>query len=342
MSIQTVLDKISPSDLGITLPHEHLALNYDGFYVAPPPELESYIDGQITLKNIGFIRQYPYGCRSNLKFYDKESVVGVLRDVHLFKHLGGGTIVENSSIGLRTDLNLKQISKETGVHIVSGAGFYLAQTQQGNVLSKTKEMMYDSILNDFSSEDLKCGVIAEVASDWPISDFERHAIEASAEAQQTLKCGVSFHPARNLEAPFEIVRYYLEAGGNAKKCVMSHLDRTLLRNEEKLFELAEMGIYTQFDLFGVECSYYQLNPVFDMPSDGDRINMLIKLVREGRLKQLLMSHDIHTKHRLTQFGGHGYHHIITNVLPRMKAKGLTQNEIDTIVKRNPAEWLTIG
>lgn len=342
MSIQTVLGKISPSELGITLTHEHMALNYDGFYVAPPPELSSHLEGPITLKNVGFVRQYPYGSRSNLKFNDAESAEAVLHDVHLFKRLGGGTIVENSTIGLRTSLDLKKLSMETGVLVVAGAGYYLGQTQQNQVLSKTTEMMYETILHDFKSDDLKCGVIAEAASDWPISDFERNAIVASAKAQQTLKCGVSFHPARNLEAPFEIVRYYLEAGGDAKKCVMSHLDRTLLRNEEKLFELAEMGVYTQFDLFGVECSYYQLNPVFDMPSDGDRINMVIKLVREGRRKQVLMSHDIHTKHRLTHFGGHGYHHIITNVLPRIKAKGLSQEDVDTIVKHNPAEWLTIG
>lgn len=342
MSIQTVLGNISPPALGITLTHEHLALNFDGFYVAPPSELASFIDDQINLRNIGFIRQYPYGSRFNLNFADAESNTAALRDVHLFKQLGGGTIVENSSIGLRTDIDLKKISKETGVHIVAGTGFYLSKVQQSQVLSKTTEMMYDIILSDFKSEDLKCGVIAEVGSDWPISDFERQAIVATAEAQQTLKCGVSFHPARNLEAPFEIIRGYLEAGGDANKCVMSHLDRTLLRDEEKLFELAETGVYTQFDLFGVECSYYQLNPVFDMPSDGDRINMILKLVREGRLKQVLMSHDVHTKHRLTEYGGHGYHHIITNILPRMKAKGLSQDEIDTIVKQNPAEWLTIG
>lgn len=30
---------------------------------------------------------------------------------------------------------------------------------------------------------------------------------------------------RNPQAPFEIIRLYLEAGGKANKCVMSHLDR---------------------------------------------------------------------------------------------------------------------
>lgn len=31
--------------------------------------------------------------------------------------------------------------------------------------------------------------------------------------------------AREVKAPFEIIRLYLEAGGKADKCIMSHLDR---------------------------------------------------------------------------------------------------------------------
>lgn len=31
--------------------------------------------------------------------------------------------------------------------------------------------------------------------------------------------------ARDPQAPFEIIRLYLEAGGKADKCIMSHLDR---------------------------------------------------------------------------------------------------------------------
>lgn len=59
------------------------------------------------------------------------------------------------------------------------------------------------------------------------SDFERKTIRATAAAQQVLKCPVSFHPGRNAMAPFEIMRIFTEAGGDAKKVVMSHLDRKL-------------------------------------------------------------------------------------------------------------------
>lgn len=57
------------------------------------------------------------------------------------------------------------------------------------------------------------------------SEFERRSIRATAESQQILGCGVSFHPGRHPDAPFEILRIFLEAGGNVDKCIMSHLDR---------------------------------------------------------------------------------------------------------------------
>lgn len=59
------------------------------------------------------------------------------------------------------------------------------------------------------------------------ADFEKRAIRATGEIQEVLGCGVSFHPGRDAEAPFEIMRLYLEAGGRADKAIMSHVDREL-------------------------------------------------------------------------------------------------------------------
>lgn len=70
--------------------------------------------------------------------------------------------------------------------------------------------------------------------------------------------------------------------------------------DEDLLEFAKLGTYCQFDLFGTECSYYQLHMPIDMPSDAQRIDRLKVLRDDGKLDKLLMSHDIHTKHRLVR------------------------------------------
>lgn len=59
-------------------------------------------------------------------------------------------------------------------------------------------------------------------------DFEKRAIQATALIQQETKKPVTFHPGRNSQAPFEIMRIFMEAGGNPENVVMSHLDSNAL------------------------------------------------------------------------------------------------------------------
>ena len=63
---------------------------------------------------------------------------------------------------------------------------------------------------------------------------------------------------------------------------------------------SEFGSYCQFDLFGIENSYFQLKPRIDYPSDAQRIAMIQNLIDEKFEDKILMAHDIHTKHRLVR------------------------------------------
>ncbi|XP_039755949.1 phosphotriesterase-related protein [Pararge aegeria] len=345
--IQTVRGDVQPEVLGRTLTHEHLCMKFTHFYREPPKEIENNFNEGFTCSKIGYIRQFPYSSRYNLLLNDPDARDAVSSDVQLYKSLGGGSIVENTTLGLERDIGFyKRVSESTDVHIVAGTGHYIADLQSENTLRSTKEDLYNHMLEELTRgcvdyPSVKAGFMGEIASVWPLRDFESRAISAAGELQAQIGCGVSFHPHRDPEAPFEIIRLYAEAGGKVDKAVMSHLDRTLL-DPAKLLEFSKLGSYCQFDLFGTEVSYYQLNVDTDMPSDAQRIVMIKQLVSEGKEDKILMSHDIHTKHRLTKFGGHGYSHIITNVLPRLKNKGLTQEVIDKITIDNPAKWLTMA
>ncbi|XP_055847833.1 phosphotriesterase-related protein-like [Episyrphus balteatus] len=344
--VQTVLGPISPNLLGRTLTHEHFELNFEKFYCEPPSEYKEIFEKKISLETSGFVRQYPYSSKENLKFYDDATRTAVKKDVELYKKFGGGSIVENSCHGLIRNLELMvDIQKTTGVNIIAGTGHYVNNLQTPGHLAMTVEEMTDLYSKEIITGidvpnvgPVKCGFIGEVGSVYPIHDFEKRAIRATGEIQEVLGCGVSFHPGRDSKAPFEIVRMYLEAGGKPEKCVMSHLERTIM-DMDQLFEFAALGTYMQYDLFGVECSFYQLNASVDMPSDAQRINNLMLLIEDGWVDKIQMSHDIHTKHRLTSYGGHGYHHIHMNILPRLFAKGLTIDQVEQMTVTNPAKWL---
>jgi len=66
-----------------------------------------------------------------------------------------------------------------------------------------------------------------------------------------------------------------------------------------------------------------------------------ELIDRGHHDRVVISHDICYRTRLTRFGGHGYGHIFTNVLPMMRRRGFSDQEIDSIIVSTPKRLLTI-
>ena len=79
-----------------------------------------------------------------------------------------------------------------------------------------------------------------------------------------------------------------------------------------------------------------------MPSDSQRILDIIELVNEGYLEQLLISQDVDGKHFLRKYGGYGYAYVLLAILPIIRKAGLSQDQIDTIIRRNPRRLLSFA
>ncbi|KAM6214696.1 N-acetyltaurine hydrolase [Rhynchocyon petersi] len=340
--VQTVLGPVEPSRLGRTLTHEHLTMTFDTFYCPPPACLEAISKEAIQMKNLFWIQQNPYSHKENLRLNQETETIR--EELLYFKANGGGTLVENTTTGISRDVQtLKWLSEETGVHIISGAGFYVDATHSSETRAMSIEQLTDvlihEILHGADGTNIKCGIIGEIGCSWPLTESERKVLQATAQAQMQLGCPVIIHPGRNPSSPFEIIRILQEAGADVSKTVMSHLDRSILDKKE-LLEFAQLGCYLEYDLFGTELLTYQLNPDTDMPDDNKRIRRVRFLVDEGYEDRILMAHDIHTKHRLMKYGGHGYSHIFINIVPKMLVKGISENALDKILIDNPKQWLT--
>ena len=86
--------------------------------------------------------------------------------------------------------------------------------------------------------------------------------------------------------------------------------------------------------------FLQLFQQLDMPSDAQRIQMVKHLVDAGYDRQVLISQDVHTKHRMVRYGGHGYAHIMEHIVPKMVERGIQSETIMAILTENPRDWLT--
>ena len=340
--IQTVLGLIDPQDLGLTMTHEHLLIDFSVMF-NPTPDVttQRMAHAPVSMENLGWIRQYCYSNLDNLLVLDEDTAI---EEATLYQRHGGGAIVDATTIGIGRDpLALARISRGAGVHVVMGAGYYVDAAQPNQINQKDENDIFQEITKDIQTgvgnTGIKAGIIGEIGCTWPLMPNEIKVLKASARAQLETGASILIHPGRDEKAPIEILSILADSGGDLSRVIMGHLDRTV-SSIDILEELADTGCVLEWDLFGNEVSFYQPSD-FDMPSDAERLNFIRQMIDIGLGERIVISHDICTKHRLVRYGGHGYGYIPEHIIPRMRNKNFQESEIQAITKDTPARLLTI-
>ncbi|MCY4625197.1 MAG: phosphotriesterase-related protein [Chloroflexi bacterium] len=340
--VQTVLGPVPPSELGPTTTHEHLYIDFSFMYRpaqdSPRPELA---DAAIALDNLGWVRRNYYSNHFNLTLMDLDTTIA---EVKKFRDLGGGGIVDATSLGIgRNPEALARISRESGVHVVMGAGHYVAAVHPADMDQRTAEDIARVIVSDVTEgvdgTGVRAGIIGEIGCTWPLAANERKSLTAAAMAQQETGAAVLIHPGRDPDAPMEILNVLADGGADLSRVIMGHLDRTIFESDG-LLAVAATGCYLEWDLFGNEGSYYPLAEL-DMPSDAQRLGFLRRMADAGYGDKIVIGQDICHKHRLVQYGGHGYGHILENIVPKMRRKGFSEELVHAITVDNPARALAL-
>jgi len=334
---QTVLGPIAGEAMGITLPHEHLLIDFEVMFKEPASGSERGLARQpVSLANLGWVRQHFSSNLDNLQLLDEK----VARDeALLFKHAGGQTFVDPTNRGLARDpLALARVARATGLNIIMGSGYYVAAAHPPDMDRRTADDIAHELVADLTEgvdgTGVRAGFIGEIGTTWPWTDNEKKVVRAAVAAQCETGAALMIHPGRHERLPLEIVSFIRKEGADLGRTIMCHIERTIA-DPAVLLELAATGVYLEYDLFGLETSYYPYNPAFDMPNDGERMRQILFLIERGHLAQLLLSHDIAYKHCLTKWGGFGYHHLLVNVIPRLRAKGADDKTIQTLLVDNP-------
>lgn len=322
--------------------HEHLFIDFRIMFNPPADATVQHRAMEpITLENVGWVRYNHYSNLDNLMVLEEDVATDEAR---LFKRVGGGTIVDATTLGIGRDpLALARIARDVGINVVMGAGFYVDAVHPEDMASRGVDDLAGQIIGEIrdgvGDTGIKAGIIGEIGCTWPLTPGERNVLHASAIAQQETGSAILIHPGRDENAPAEIIEVLAEAGADVSRVIMGHLDRTIT-SFETLRRLASTGCYLEWDLFGNESSYYPLSD-FDMPSDAQRMDVILRMMEEEDCgRRIVVAHDICTKHRLTRYGGHGYGHILENVVPRMRRRGFTTRQVEDITVGNPARILT--
>ena len=295
----------------------------------------------VSLSNVGWVRQNFNANLDNLRLLDEQTAQD---EIMLFKRVGGQTVVDPTNSSLSRDpLALARISRATGLNIVMGAGYYVSAAHPADMDTRSEDSLVREIVHDVTvgvgDTGVRAGLIGEIGNTWPWTENEKKVVRAAVEAQRRTGAPLMIHPGRDQTAPMQIVELIAKQGGDLKRTIMCHIERTIA-DEQHLYDLAATGVWLEYDLFGLENSYYPYNPDFDMPNDGGRMAQILALIGRGHQDQILMSHDIAYKHCLTKWGGFGYHHLLVNVIPRLRDRGAEDQTIQTLLVDNPRRAFT--
>ena len=340
--VQTVLGTVDPSTLGMTSMHEHVFIDFVCMY-APPEEAHGrrLAESKVGLENLGWVRYDPFRNRDNLELLDEKTAI---YEIGLFKAAGGTTIVDATTIGIgRNPQALVNVAKVTGVNIVMGAGYYVDMVHPGGMDDKSEKQLASQMIEEVTvgvdGTTIRAGIIGELGCSWPLTKNERKVLRAGAQAQRVTGAAILIHPGRSPRAPFEILDVLEEAGADISRVIMGHLDRTIL-DTKTLLEFADRGSMLEYDLFGWESSHYSLE-AYDMIHDGQRLDYVQLLLEHGHQDRIVLAQDVFSKARTFTYGGYGYGHLIENIVPRMRVRGIQENHIHQIFVENPARILTL-
>ena len=348
MPVMTVNGPIDRSALGITLPHEHLFVDLSFTYKQPAdPALADRARRDVIPADLRVLKYDLGAIRANLVL-DNAGLAAA--ELGHFKRAGGGTIVEQSSVGAgRRERDIQALSRKTGLHMVAACGFYVRESQPKSILEAGEEelarMMIQEMQDGIGRTGIRPGIIGEIGVSAVIGDWDRKVLRAAALAQRETGRTVSVHiQAVPTLKEFSGTLNGLEAldileGAKADlgRVIVCHTDARV--DLGYLRGIIARGASAELDHLGKDFYFTESN--FLMDRDMDRVLAIRRLVDDGSAGQVLISQDVCLRTDLVAYGGFGYGHILEHIVPLMRANGISAEAIHTIMVENPARLLDV-
>jgi phosphotriesterase-related protein len=341
MNINSVRGVLSREQLGVVAPHEHVLLDLTAFYQElPVPGVEDPATQKVEMWNLGILSRDCYALKDNLLLNDEDIAA---KELTFFKNAGGNTVVDASLPGIgRNPEGLARISDKTGLNIIMGTGFYVGETHPQALTHMTEEAIGALMVKELTEgvNGICAGYIGEIGISEIFDDKELRILRAAAFAHKETGAAINVHINPWTVNGIEAADILLSAGVRPERICISHVD--VENREDYILSLLKKGVYVEFDNFGKE--YYIRREVRNsgygcFVHDIQRVALVKKLIDMGYLEQLLLTCDLCLKNLLHCYGGWGYDHVLTNIVPMLEDEGVTQQQIQTMLVRNPANWL---
>lgn len=340
MRAMTVAGPVAAEELGTTLLHEHVLLDFSCRYTGTGSSAE--VAAPLALRERWRLLQEPAAHRANLDRTDRDEAVF---EVSCFAAAGGRTIVDATTVGLGPDWpGLRAVSAATGVHLVAATGWYVHRSHSAWQHERSVEQLAEMIVTDLEvgHDGIRAGFIGEIGVDGPEA-CEVRALRAAAQAQQQTGAPVAVHVLSGVlpehrPSTVELVAEYRRSGGDPERLIVCHQDGSGddLGYQEALLD---QGVLLAYDTFGFASVFRYGSRHVQLPTDTQRIAELARLVERGWSRQLVVSQDICYRMMTRSWGGWGFAHLLDTLRPRFLAAGFDEPLLHQLLVATPARLL---
>ncbi len=318
--INTVTGRVSPEDLGTTLVHEHLLIGYPGWgmdALAPP-------------------------------FRRAEALARGVDRMQELRQLGVATFLDPCPMDLGRDVEfMAEVSERSGMNVVCATGAYteregITYTFGALPVEEITAIYVKELTEGIGRSGIRAGLVKVATGAPAISVYEKKLLVAAGRAAAAVGCPVLTH-TEDARCGLEQIALLVEQGVPSHRILIGHSDG---RDDPAYHRsLADLGSYVGFDRFGLEA----------LISDEKRVEGVCRMVAAGYATSVCLSHDSICAGWLGRPVFRGRHvmtpeaiaasmpnwnatHIFKNIIPRLRARGLTDADLHTLLVENPRRY----
>jgi predicted metal-dependent phosphotriesterase family hydrolase len=306
-AVETVLGPVPASDLGLTLVHEHVLVDFVG---ADRVRRDRYNAEDVF--------------RTALPFLEEVKKAGVR------------TIVECTPAFLGRDpLLLRRLSEASGLRILTNTGYYGAADDKfvpphawGEDADALGARWIAEFRDGIEGTGVRPGFLKIGVDSGPLSEIDRKLVVAAARTHRATGLTIAVHTGDG-EAARGIVKSLAEERVAPSAYVWVHAQNE--QDRQIHVELAAAGVWVELDGAAPRTLAAHADAIAD-------------LARRGQLGRLLVSQDAGWYHVGEPGGGsyRGYSFLIEKLVPALRDRGLTAAQVETLLVQNPARAFAIG
>jgi predicted metal-dependent phosphotriesterase family hydrolase len=303
--VQTVRGPIPLKDLGRTLTHEHVLVDFVGAETVSPSR------------------------------YDANRVFdSVLPHLKRARELGAQSLFECTPLYLGRDPRLlARLSEASGLHIVTNTGLYGARQNkfiprfaQVEIAQQLSARWIGESRDGISNTGIRPGFIKSgIDTDPTLSPLHRTLLAACALTHVATGLTIAVHTGRGPGlAELDVLRDHGVAP-SAFIWVHAHGAR-----DDEIIAAADRGAWLSFD--GLNTSSIERH-----------LTLCAGMKKRGHLSRFLLSHDAGWYDPAKPNGGEfrPFDLLFTTFVPLLRQNGFSENEIDQVLVRNPAEAFAV-